>query len=67
MRPELRRDNTSIPHATLTSSCPGCGLSILFDPAELSARDDPGARDVMCAWCGTVTSKRLLAREVTGQ
>jgi hypothetical protein len=48
----------------LAAVCPGCGLSILFDPAELRESPDPALRDVMCAWCGTVTRKELLARAI---
>jgi hypothetical protein len=60
---ETDSHNTSRPGQTLASICPGCGLPILFDPSELSERDDPALRDVMCAWCGTVTSKWMLASE----
>jgi hypothetical protein len=49
--------------ATVAATCPGCGLPILFDPAELTDSTDPALRDVMCAWCGTVTGRRLLAAE----
>ena len=60
---ELRTDKMSTSLQTLASVCPGCGLPILFDPAELSERDHPALRDVMCAWCGTVTSRRMLASQ----
>jgi hypothetical protein len=46
----------------MAAGCPGCGLPILFDPAELEA-DDPRLRDVMCAFCGTVTSMSRLSAE----
>jgi hypothetical protein len=50
---------------TLAATCPGCGLPILFDPAELRGQqDDPAARDVMCASCGTITPRRRLALKV---
>jgi hypothetical protein len=48
------------PSHPLAATCPGCGLAVLFDPAELLEWDDPALRDVMCAWCGTVTPKRML-------
>jgi hypothetical protein len=41
------------------AACPGCSLPILFDPVEFEC-DDQALRDVMCAWCGTVTSRWLL-------
>ena len=46
----------------IAAGCPGCGLAILFDPAELQA-DDPRLRDVMCAFCGTITSMSRLSSE----
>jgi hypothetical protein len=37
-------------------------MPIVFDPLELHEPAEPAARDVMCAFCGTVTSRpRLLA------
>ncbi|HEY2319648.1 MAG TPA: hypothetical protein VGH67_15180 [Solirubrobacteraceae bacterium] len=50
------------PNIPLAASCPGCGLPILFDRAELEA-DDPRLRDVMCAFCGTITSMSRLSSE----
>lgn len=47
---------------TLSAVCPGCSLPILFDPAELEC-DDPALHEVMCAWCGTVTSRWLLSSQ----
>jgi hypothetical protein len=57
-----QRDIPDVPDHTLASGCPGCGLPILFDPAELEA-DDPRLRDVMCAFCGTITSMSRLSFE----
>jgi hypothetical protein len=57
---ELHPDQIPQPIETLAASCPGCGLSILFDPAEVTAWDDAALRDVMCARCGTVTPNRML-------
>ena len=44
----------------LASGCPGCGMPLLFDELELLAPDAPANREVMCALCGTVTSRLLL-------
>jgi hypothetical protein len=57
-------DTATISNArqTLASVCPGCGLPVLFDPAELEC-DEPALHDVMCAFCGTVTSKWLLSSQ----
>lgn len=60
MYPELQPDQIPQPIETLAASCPGCGLSILFDPAEVTAWDDAELHDVMCARCGTVTPNRML-------
>ena len=47
----------------LAAVCLGCGMPILFDELELLAPDVPAARDVMCAFCGTVTSRARLRRQ----
>jgi hypothetical protein len=45
--------------ASAPRCCTGCTLPILFDPLELEAVD-PAPHEVMCAWCGTVTSRGLV-------
>lgn len=47
----------------LAAVCPGCGMPIVFDELELLAPDLPAARDVMCAFCGNVTSRGRLRRQ----
>ncbi|MEA2212444.1 MAG: hypothetical protein QOF83_2392 [Solirubrobacteraceae bacterium] len=56
-------DSTSELPETRAAVCPGCTLPILFDPLELEA-DDPALHELMCAWCGTVTSRWLLISQV---
>jgi hypothetical protein len=50
------------PRAVRAACCPGCGMAIRFDIHEL-AYDGPQVRDVMCALCGTVTSRARLVAE----
>jgi hypothetical protein len=62
---QIHTDDIPDPGRTLAAICPACGLSILFDPAELRGQpDNPALRDVMCASCGTITPKRMLAPKV---
>jgi hypothetical protein len=63
---EFHADDLQQPSHAVAASCPGCGVSILFDPAEVTAWDDPALRDVMCAWCGTVTPSRMLTPHKSG-
>jgi transcription initiation factor TFIIIB Brf1 subunit/transcription initiation factor TFIIB len=44
----------------LAAACPGCGLPIVFDAIELIAPILPPNHEVMCASCGTVTTRALL-------
>jgi hypothetical protein len=47
----------------LDAACPGCAMPIVFGELELAAPDLPAARDVMCAFCGTVTTRSRLRRQ----
>jgi hypothetical protein len=49
-----------------SSMCPGCGIPIVFEALELMAPDAPANREVMCAFCGTVTSRLYLRRHAYG-
>jgi hypothetical protein len=50
----------------MASMCPGCGMPIVFRALELIAPDTPANREVMCAFCGTVTPRRQLRRQAYG-
>jgi hypothetical protein len=50
-------------HARKASTCLACGMPIMFEAGELAAPDDPAMRDVMCAFCGAITSRQRLREE----
>jgi hypothetical protein len=41
-------------------------MPIVFEALELMAPDVPANREVMCAFCGTVTSRLYLRRHALG-
>jgi hypothetical protein len=41
-------------------------MPIVFETLELMAPDVPANRDVMCAFCGAVTSRLHLRRQAYG-
>jgi len=51
---------------TVAARCPGCGLLVRFWAEELVAQEDPSTREVLCAFCGNVTSLRRLIASTPG-
>ena len=60
-RPKLGcMTDTYIDRGTVAAPCPGCGLLVRVWTEELGRQDDPSTREVLCAFCGNVTSLRRL-------
>src|SRR3954463_1277364 len=48
--------DTTIDRGTVAAPCPGCGLLVHVWTEELAPQDEPATREVLCAFCGNVTS-----------